>query len=90
MNWHPPALLDQQQFDPADIFSAGLQLHHIANTAYPIGHLTTMRPYRVPNSQVMATAQDAWRSVSRLSLYVHIPLCEAVLRLLRVYRARPG
>jgi len=77
MNLHPASLLDQTSFDPSAVFSAGLELHHIANTAYPIGHLTTMRPYRLPNQQVQSLAAQAWREVDRLGLYVHIPFCES-------------
>ncbi len=77
MNWHPTAPLDQTRPDPADVFAAGLKLHHLANTAYPIGHLTTMRPYRLPNASVQAQAPLAWQGVERLGLYVHVPFCEA-------------
>jgi oxygen-independent coproporphyrinogen-3 oxidase len=76
MHFHPPSTLDQQSINPAEVFSAGLKLHHLANTAYPIGHLTTMRDYRLPNSQAQALAQAAWREVTHLGLYVHIPFCE--------------
>jgi oxygen-independent coproporphyrinogen-3 oxidase len=77
MNLHPPSPLDQTHFSPASVFAAGLKLHHLANTAYPIGHLTTMRPYRVPNPQVQKLAARAWQEVNRLGLYVHIPFCES-------------
>lgn len=77
MKWHPPSELDQVCFGPAEVFSAGLLLHHIANTAYPIGHITTMRPYKVPRSQVQELAVQAWAQVARLGLYVHVPFCEA-------------
>ena len=81
MHFHPTAPLDKRSqsaahFDPAEVFAAGLKLHHLANTAYPIGHLTTMRPYRVPNSQAQALAPLAWQEVERLGLYAHIPFCE--------------
>jgi len=80
MNFHPPSPLDQTSFDPAAVFASGLELHHIANTAYPIGHLTTMRPYRLPNPQAQTMAAQAWRGVDRLGLYVHIPFCESRCR----------
>jgi oxygen-independent coproporphyrinogen-3 oxidase len=76
MNFNTPAPLDQAAFDPLAVFNAGLQNHAIANTAYPIGHLTTMRPYRVPRSKVQAFAPQAWEGIDRLGLYVHIPFCE--------------
>jgi oxygen-independent coproporphyrinogen-3 oxidase len=77
MDWNIASPADQAQYDPADVFAAGLALHHIANTAYPIAHITTMRPYRLPHSQVQAAAPLAWQGVDRLGLYVHIPFCEA-------------
>lgn len=76
MDWHTPAPLDQESFDPAAIFAAGLQLHAIANTAYPIGHISTMRAYRVNNSRIENTAAASWMDIDRLGLYVHIPFCE--------------
>jgi oxygen-independent coproporphyrinogen-3 oxidase len=76
MNFNTPAPLDQTTFDPMDVFNAGLRNHPIANTAYPIGHLTTMRPYRIPRAQVQSFALQAWEGIDRLGLYVHIPFCE--------------
>jgi len=77
MKWNRPSSQDQKQYDPAEVFAAGLKLHHIANTAYPIGHTTTMRPYRVPRDEIQAFAPQPWREVNHLGLYVHIPFCEA-------------
>jgi len=76
MDYHPTAPPDQTLYDPAEIFAAGLAQHGIANTAYPIGHLTTMRPYHVPRSQVQALAPLAWQDIQEIGLYVHIPFCE--------------
>lgn len=76
MDWHPASALDLQSFSPVSIFEAGLRLHHLANTAYPIGHLSTLRPYRVPNSDVQMSAPVAWQEIDHLGLYVHIPFCE--------------
>ncbi len=77
MQWHTPSLADQRAFPPALVFEAGLRHHHIANTAYPIHHQTTMRPYRVPRPAVEDTAAEAWREVDTLGLYVHVPFCAA-------------
>jgi oxygen-independent coproporphyrinogen-3 oxidase len=76
MNWNTTALLDQITCKPEEVFHAGLQNHGIANTAYPIGHLTTMRPYKIPRAEVQAFAPLAWQGIDRLGLYVHIPFCE--------------
>ena len=68
MQFHPTAPADQIRPTPADVFAAGLALHHLANTAYPIGHLTTMQPYRVSNTQAQSLAPQAWQDVDRLGL----------------------
>jgi len=77
MDWKTTSPQDQTQYDPAEIFEVGLELHHIANTAYPIGHVATMRPYRVPLHEIQDFAPRPWREIDRLGLYVHIPFCEA-------------
>ena len=75
MEWNQTQPADQVRYDPAAIFATGLSQHHLANTAYPIGHVTTMRPYRVAPDQVLATARRAWEEVDELGLYVHVPFC---------------
>ena len=77
MQWNTPSPADQLTFPPDMVFEAGLRHHHIANTAYPIHHQTTMRPYRVPRKGVGATAMAAWQEIDTLSLYVHVPFCAA-------------
>jgi oxygen-independent coproporphyrinogen-3 oxidase len=77
LGWNMPSLEDQKRFDPRIVFEAGLRHHHIANTAYPIHHQTTMRPYRAPRDQAESTALAAWQSADRLGLYVHVPFCAA-------------
>ncbi len=77
MDWHHPSPQDTTRFDPAEVFAAGLRQHHIANTAYPIHHVTTMRPYRVPRAEVQSLAPQAWEGIDGIGLYVHIPFCEA-------------
>ena len=59
---------------------AGLRHHHIANTAYPIHHQTTMRPYRVRRLDIESTTVAAWEHTDRLGLYVHVPFCAARCR----------
>jgi len=77
MNWHTPSPADQRRHDPETIFRAGLRHHHIANTAYPINHNWTMKPYRVPRRDFDAVTAAAWQGIDRLGLYVHIPFCQA-------------
>lgn len=76
MDWNSPSLDDLAQYDPAEVFAAGLRLHNLANTAYPIGHLTTMRPYKIPRSAVQSFTPRPWQEIERMALYVHIPFCE--------------
>ncbi len=76
MQWNTPSPEDLTRYDPAEVFALGLEQHHIANTAYPIRHVTTMRPYRVPRSQVQGLAPRAWEELDDIGLYVHIPFCE--------------
>ena len=77
MTWNNPSPADQCSFPPELVFEAGLRHHHIANTAYPIHHQTTMRPYRVARQAVEAAALAAWQEIDTLGLYVHVPFCAA-------------
>jgi len=75
--WNTPSSADQRAFPCEQVFEAGLRHHHIANTAYPIHHQTTMRAYRVPRGETEPVVQAAWRGIERLGLYVHVPFCKA-------------
>ena len=75
--WNTPSLADQRVFPPALVFEAGLRHYHIANTAYPIHHQTTMRPYRVPRPEIEPAVAAAWAETEALGLYVHVPFCAA-------------
>ncbi|MFQ5576077.1 MAG: hypothetical protein ACE5G8_03710, partial [Anaerolineae bacterium] len=75
MNWQTPSPADRQQFDPPSVFEAGLRHHHIANTAYPINHTVTMKPYRVRRADFERTAVAAWDGIAEMGLYIHIPFC---------------
>jgi oxygen-independent coproporphyrinogen-3 oxidase len=77
MTWNTPAPADQRAFAPETVFAAGLCHHHLANTAYPLHHGTTMRPYRVPREQVEDVAIATWKGTDTLGLYVHVPFCQA-------------
>jgi len=67
---------DRERHDPAVVFEAGLRNHHVSNTAYPIAHGTTWRPYRVSGDRADSLAAEAWAGVDELCLYVHVPFCE--------------
>jgi oxygen-independent coproporphyrinogen III oxidase len=77
VHWNLTSPADSRRHDPAAVFAAGMEQHAIANTAYPIGHLTTMRPYRITRRDVQSFAPQPWEGIDRLGLYVHIPFCEA-------------
>jgi oxygen-independent coproporphyrinogen-3 oxidase len=74
--WAAPAEPDTRRFDPGDVFAAGLRNHHVSNTAYPIAHEVTWRPYRVAPPRVQAAARAGWEGIADLCLYVHVPFCE--------------
>src|SRR5690349_1786291 len=74
--WRAPASSDALRFEPEIVFEAGLRNHHISNTAYPIAHDVTWRPYRVPPGGAESVARAAWDGIDDLCLYVHIPFCE--------------
>lgn len=61
---------------PASVFAAGLRQHHIANTAYPIAHKTTIWPYRVDRRLHRATLATSFATGEPIGLYAHIPFCE--------------
>lgn len=74
--WREPAPADQRSFDPEDVFAAGLRNHHIANTAYPIAHQQTFKPYRVGRPDHQAVTRAALAGFDDMCLYVHVPFCE--------------
>jgi oxygen-independent coproporphyrinogen-3 oxidase len=80
LEWNTPIPADQRSILPERVFEAGLQYHHIANTAYPIHHTTTMQAYRVSKAEVERTVQASWQDVDALSLYVHVPFCKVRCR----------
>jgi oxygen-independent coproporphyrinogen III oxidase len=67
----PPA-----SFDPARVFEAGLRNHHLANTAYPIAHRSTIWHLRQAPERHVALLHRALLAEGRIGLYAHIPFCE--------------
>jgi oxygen-independent coproporphyrinogen-3 oxidase len=67
---------DERRLPPEVVFAAGLRNHHVSNTAYPIAHQTTWKPYRVARERQEDVIADSWRGVSDLCLYAHVPFCE--------------
>ena len=71
-----PASCDLHRLPPGIAFEAGERHHHIANTAYPIAHGTTWRPYRVPCERHEETIVRSFAGIRDFCLYAHIPFCE--------------
>ncbi len=74
--WNRPVLADSQTFQMNDVFAAGERNHHISNTAYPIAHSTTWKPYRIAPPQIKNHVQLAFEGLDAINLYSHIPFCE--------------
>jgi len=77
LQWNTPTAEDRHTFPPELVFEAGLRHHHLANTAYPIHHQTTMRAYHVSGAGVESVVRAAWQQIESLGLYVHVPFCKA-------------
>jgi len=60
--------------DPAEVFEAGLEQHHLANTAYPIAHKKTIWRHRQPADRHRSLLHGAL--CEPMGLYIHIPFCE--------------
>lgn len=74
--WRAPADADGKRLAPNVVFAAGLENHHVSNTAYPIAHQRTFAPYRVARGDQRAVAVAAFDEIRDLGLYVHVPFCE--------------
>ncbi|MBI5066330.1 coproporphyrinogen III oxidase family protein [Candidatus Woesearchaeota archaeon] len=58
------------------IFEKGLELHHYANTAYPLDGRKVWKNYKVRPTDVNSEIKKQWQDVKELGLYVHIPFCD--------------
>lgn len=78
--WQESTEADQKQYPAENVFRAGMRHHHICNTAFPIAHNTTIRPYRVKRlrdqQDIQATYYGAYGSLPEMMLYAHIPFCQ--------------
>ncbi|MBI3930328.1 MAG: radical SAM protein [Armatimonadetes bacterium] len=74
--WRPPVAEDAVAPSPAACFEAGERNHHISNTAYPIAHHLTFKPYRVEKERQREMVLKAFQGIDDLCLYAHIPFCE--------------
>jgi oxygen-independent coproporphyrinogen III oxidase len=57
------------------LFEKGLELHHYANTAYPLDGHKVWRDFRATEG-VDDAVKAQWKDVDELGLYVHIPFCK--------------
>jgi len=75
LTWHESSPEDRETFPPRQVSESGLQNFQIANTAYPINHNKTIRPYRVPDEWLQEHIGRVWKDVDELLLYAHVPFC---------------
>jgi oxygen-independent coproporphyrinogen-3 oxidase len=77
--WAEANAADMARHEPGDVFRAGVRQHHIANTAFPIGHTQTVKPYRVPRTRAQEelhrVVNGAYGHLDELMLYAHVPFC---------------
>jgi oxygen-independent coproporphyrinogen-3 oxidase len=78
--WQQPTEDDKNHYPAEDVFRAGMRHHHICNTAFPIAHNTTIRPYRVKRlrdqEDIQATYYGAYGNLPEMMLYAHVPFCQ--------------
>lgn len=74
LTWVPEE--QNKQIDPEKVFQAGIQNHHLANTAYPIAHRQTIWKYRQTADHHRQLLAQAFGASKRMCLYIHIPFCE--------------
>lgn len=67
---------DTLRYEPQDAFAAGAYNHHLANTAYPINHVVTMRDYRIRNHRKQDFVKHIREGTQELGFYAHVPFCE--------------
>lgn len=59
-----------------DVYQSGIQLHHIANTAYPISHGRTFSHYQIKDKEEIKKHIEAtFGALESFGLYFHIPFC---------------
>eukprot|EP01084_Bolivina_argentea_P315327 546277_1 len=77
--WAQESKPDTIKHDVEKMFKCGLEHHHICNTAFPIAHTTTIKPYRVPRYrnqiELRNTLQNSYGNLKEMMIYAHIPFC---------------
>ncbi len=62
------------------IFQKGIDLHHYANTAYPLKPTSFKEFKKRENSEIERILADDFTKINELALYVHIPFCQTRCR----------
>lgn len=65
--------------DVEDVFLAGMRNHHICNTAFPLNHNVTIKPYRVMRTRDERFIKPVYEGafdVKEMMLYAHVPFCQ--------------
>ena len=78
LQWHETSPEDSMVYNPSKVFDAWMRNYQIANTAYPINHNETIRPYRVADNKLQEHVQSVWEWVDNLLLYAHVPFCSKI------------
>jgi len=79
-----------QSYDPSSVFHAGMRNFQIANTAYPINHNKTIKPYRVENQDLQEHISNVWKDVDDLLLYAHVPFCSKICAFCELSVVKPS
>jgi len=78
LTWNTSSEEDLQTYDAKEVFQSGLKNFQIANTAYPINHNLTTKPYKVREDAIQGHIENVWQWVDNLLLYAHVPFCSKI------------
>lgn len=78
LDWNTASPEDGKSYEPKDVFEAWMKHFQIANTAYPINHNETLKPYKVPDEKLQDHISQVWQDVDDLLLYAHVPFCSKI------------
>lgn len=63
-----------------ELYTKGLKMHHITNTAYPLTPASFMRYKIRGNDEIKELLKSDIEHLDALSLYVHVPFCQSRCR----------
>jgi len=90
LKWKESSNADSQVYAPVDVFDAGMKNFQIANTAYPINHNKTIKPYRVEDQNLQEHISNVWKDVDDLLLYAHVPFCSKICAFCELSVVKPS